>query len=225
MAKTIKVNTKKVAKFKVKNGQLTANLLNQFTNLDIKAKETLVEEASYLLSNAKDPNGEPGSITGIAIGYVQSGKTMSFTTLTTLAVDSGFRVIIYFAGVKNNLLEQTVERLKKDLQTNTVNSFKLNLLQNPSIAKKEHINIAMYLQNTDNPIILIAVLKQHTNLKALTDIFESPEVRDTLKNKGVLIIDDEADQAGLDSKARKNSKINLKKKGDVGFGDPQTSTT
>lgn len=231
MAKIIKVTPKKGVKFKVRNGPLTTNLLDQFSNLDKKAKNTLLEEASYLLSNAKDPNGGPGSITGIAIGYVQSGKTMSFTTLTTLAVDSGFRVIVYFAGVKNNLLEQTVERLEKDLQTTTVNSFKLNLLQNPSVAKKEHINIAMYLQNTDEPIVLIAVLKQHTNLKALKELFETTEVRDTLKNRGVLIIDDEADQAGLDSKARKTSALKskkaekTKKKGDAGFGDPQTSTT
>ena len=225
MAKIIKVTPKKVVKFKVKHGPLTTNLLNQFSNLDKKAKETLLEEASYLLSNANDPNGGPGSITGIAIGYVQSGKTMSFTTLTTLAVDSGFRVIIYFAGVKNNLLEQTVERLEKDLQTTTDNSFKLNLLQNPSVAKQEHLNIALYLQNTDEPIVLIAVLKQHTNLRALKEIFETTEVRDTLGNKGVLIIDDEADQAGLDSKARKSSGLKTNKKGNTGFGDPQTSTT
>lgn len=40
---------------------------------------------------------------------------MSFTGLTALALDNGYRIIIYLAGTKNNLLEQTSKRLKKDL--------------------------------------------------------------------------------------------------------------
>ena len=53
--------------------------------------------------------------THLVVGYVQSGKTMSFTGLTALALDNGYRIIIYLAGTKNNLLEQTSKRLKKDL--------------------------------------------------------------------------------------------------------------
>ena len=53
--------------------------------------------------------------THLVVGYVQSGKTMSFTGLTALALDNGYRVVIYLAGTKNNLLDQTSKRLKKDL--------------------------------------------------------------------------------------------------------------
>ena len=89
----------------IKIGPQTLKLLNRFNHLDSNAKETLVKEASYLLSNGVNPINTVGNNTGIAIGYVQSGKTMSFTTLTTLAIDNGFKIIVYFAGVKNNLIE------------------------------------------------------------------------------------------------------------------------
>ena len=40
---------------------------------------------------------------------------MSFTALTALALDNGYRVIVFLAGTKNNLLDQTSKRLRKDL--------------------------------------------------------------------------------------------------------------
>ena len=51
----------------------------------------------------------------LALGYVQSGKTMSFTGLTALALDNNYKMVVYLAGVTNNLLEQTADRLQKDL--------------------------------------------------------------------------------------------------------------
>ena len=221
MAKQINVVKNKSNLLNVKIGPQTLKLLKRFTKLDPKAKDTLVEEASYLLSNGVNPINTVGNNTGIAIGYVQSGKTMSFTTLTTLAIDNGFKIIVYFAGVKNNLLEQTVDRLNLDLETSK--DFNLNLLSNPTIANNDHITIAKYIKNTQQRIVLITILKHHTHIKNLTEIFETQEIRDTLKNDGVLIIDDEADQASLDGNFRLNS-IKSEKTG-VEFGDLQTSKT
>jgi hypothetical protein len=56
------------------------------------------------------------------------------------------------------------------------------------------------------PAILITVLKHYKHIDELTKIFRAIEVRDKLGNNGVLIIDDEADQASLNTYARKNSK-------------------
>src|SRR5579871_4762003 len=36
----------------------------------------------------------PGTTTGLAVGYVQSGKTLSFTCVSALAADNGFPVVI-----------------------------------------------------------------------------------------------------------------------------------
>ena len=230
MTKQINVVKPKSSLLKIVVGNETINLLKRFENLDDNAKNTLVEEASFLLANGINPIDTIGNKTGIAIGYVQSGKTMSFTALTTLAIDNGFKIIVYFAGVKNNLLDQTTERLAKDLQTSK--NFNLNLVPNPTITENDHTKIAKYLM-INEPVVLITILKHHTHLKNLTEIFESQEIRDTLKNNGVLIIDDEADQASLDGQFRirevkkekiLNSKITQAKK-DALIGDLQTSKT
>jgi hypothetical protein len=221
MAKQINVVKNKSQVLNIKIGPQTKKLLDRFTKLDLKAKETLIEEACYLLSNGINPINTIGNKTGIAIGYVQSGKTMSFTVLTTLAIDNGFKIIVYFAGVKNNLLEQTVDRLNLDLETSK--DFNLNLLSNPTVANNDHIKIAKYIKNTQQRVVLVPILKHHTHIKNLTEIFETQEIRTTLKNDGVLIIDDEADQASLDGNFRLNS-IKSEKTG-VEFGDLQTSKT
>ena len=80
-----------------------------------KSKETVLSEAIQILSRCKFP-GENGSRTNIAVGYVQSGKTMSFTVLSALAADNGFKIIIYLTGTKTNLQKQTYDRLKSNFR-------------------------------------------------------------------------------------------------------------
>ena len=53
--------------------------------------------------------------TGLVVGYVQSGKTLSFTTVAALACDNRFPVVIVLSGTKKNLYSQTVKRLRRDL--------------------------------------------------------------------------------------------------------------
>ncbi len=131
MSESIKV-LKSPGTFQIQEGKQTASLISRFTKLTEEEKQTLKNETAVLLSKCNDPTKE-GSATGIAIGYVQSGKTMSLTTLTALAVDNGFRIVIYFAGIKLNLLEQTTKRLKKDLLTDSDNARNYKVYQSPTI--------------------------------------------------------------------------------------------
>jgi hypothetical protein len=131
---------------------------------------------------------------------------MSFTTLTALALDNGFRIVIYFAGIKVNLLEQTTKRLKKDLNTDGENARFFKVYQSPSISENVHGKIQSALRLNHKPAVLITVLKHYKHIEELTKIFKTAEVREELGNNGVLIIDDEADQASLNTYARKNSK-------------------
>ena len=77
---------------------------------------TLREETCHILThcNAHNAYNSPET-THLVVGYVQSGKTMSFTALSALAKDNGYRLIVYLAGTKTNLVEQTTARLTKDL--------------------------------------------------------------------------------------------------------------
>ena len=206
MKETIKIIEPNKSEFNIVQGSRTQDLINRLTKLDSQEKETLLNESGSILKNCINPVSTIGSTTGIAIGYVQSGKTMSFTTLTALAIDNGFRIIIYFAGIKVNLLEQTTKRLKKDLLTESDNSRFYKVYQSPTVDDNVHLKIKNALGLNHKPAILITVLKHYKHIEELTKIFKTPEVRDALGNNGVLIIDDEADQASLNTYARKNSK-------------------
>lgn len=206
MADAIKIISNNNPEFNIVQGPRTLDLINRLTKLDSEEKETLLYESESILKNCINPINTIGSTTGIAIGYVQSGKTLSFTTLTALAIDNGFRIVIYFAGIKVNLLEQTTNRLKKDLLTDSDNSRFYKVYQSPAIADNVQLKIKGALLLNHKPAILITVLKHYKHISELTKIFETFEVREALGNNGVLIIDDEADQASLNTYARKNSK-------------------
>ena len=77
---------------------------------------TLREETAHILAHCNPHNAVHNpETTHLVVGYVQSGKTMSFTGLTALALDNHYRMVVYLAGSKTNLLDQTSKRLKKDL--------------------------------------------------------------------------------------------------------------
>ena len=187
-------------------GNRTIELLGRLADkLDTDELNTTRDESVEVLSYCINPlQNEPQSITNLVVGYVQSGKTMSFTLLSALAHDNGFRVIIYFAGTKNNLLEQTTKRLRKDLINGNENAAYYKLHENPTIDDIQKISNEFRI--TTKPTILITVLKKDLHINHLTEIFQTPLIRTVLKNQGVMIIDDEADQASLNGYAFKNSK-------------------
>ncbi len=206
MSETIRIIQPAVSNFQIAEGLRTRDLISRLTKLDSDERDNLINETTAILSQCVNPLNTIGSTTGIAIGYVQSGKTMSFTTLTALALDNGFRIVIYFAGIKVNLLEQTTKRLKKDLHTDGDNARFFKVYQSPSVSDNVHGKIQSALRLNHKPAILITVLKHYKHIEELTKIFKTAEVREELGNNGVLIIDDEADQASLNTYARKNSK-------------------
>lgn len=146
--------------------------------------------------------------THLVVGYVQSGKTMSFTALTALANDNGYRIVIYLAGSKNNLLEQTAERLEKDL-IKTLPQFKGHFKIHTKATENEASEILGHLKLSTRPTILLPILKHYKQINALCDMLKMSGFKHLLEEETVLIIDDEADQASLNSYGRKNDKLHL----------------
>ena len=145
--------------------------------------------------------------THLVVGYVQSGKTMSFTALTALARDNGYRVIIYFAGTTTNLLNQTTKRLNKDLrETSEIGKNGFAIFQNPGSKDKQ--SIKGKLQSQKKFTILLPILKHHTYIDSLTELFKDSDITSALDRETVIIIDDEADQTSLNTFGRKNSGSN-----------------
>lgn len=155
--------------------------------------------------NHCNPHDSTSSLetTHLVVGYVQSGKTMSFTGVLAMARDNGYRFAIVLTGTITNLLEQTSERLEKDLGLSE-NFDWFRFFTNPSTADVSSIVGAFRL--SDKPLIVIPILKHAKYIKDVADIFSNEKVQQLIKNETVLIIDDEADQASLNSFGNKNSK-------------------
>lgn len=192
--------------FKPEFGRKVDELLSRFRNfLDEDELDTLLSETNHILSHCTNPKLlQEQDVTHLTVGYVQSGKTMSFTTLTALAADNGFRIVIYLTGTKNNLLNQTKERLSKDLISDSSLNNAYKIFDNPNDSKT--LEIRNRLRLSYKPTILITILKHYDHINRLAAVFNSIQIKNELGKQGVLIIDDEADQASLNGFAYANSK-------------------
>ena len=184
-------------------GERTLRLVESL-GVNDKSKQTVLSEACQILERCKFP-GESGSRTNIAVGYVQSGKTMSFTVLSALAADNGFKVIIYLTGTKTNLQDQTYKRLKGDFHVDgDYTSYRIfdDSLEN-TVTDISRIRNFMILKDC---VLMFPILKHYKHIQTLADIFKSTSIAPLVQNKAVLIIDDEADQSSFNTYARANTR-------------------
>jgi hypothetical protein len=144
----------------------------------------------------------------LVVGNVQSGKTMSFTTVIGLARDNGFPLVIVIAGTKVNLLNQSHERLEKDLNVNAGEGLPSWKIQKNVQANDAHDEQSIRqaieawqndeLEDDERPTLIVTVLKQRQRLESLTMLLRKLD----LKRVPVLVVDDEADQASLNTRAQ-----------------------
>lgn len=178
------------------------NTLDFMSRLSISesGKKVVCDEACDILSRCI-PANQSGCITNLAVGYVQSGKTMSFTTLTALAADNGYKVIIYLTGTKNNLQGQTSARLRKDLGIDDSSVMRYRVIDDLTDSR----SFRMFLSHP-KVVVLVPILKHYKHISDLAALCGDLQNRSFLVNNGVLIVDDEADQASLNTFARKNAR-------------------
>lgn len=80
--------------------------------LSFAAVDALDHSTDKVLSLLEDPIREGlWSRRGLVVGHVQSGKTGNYTGLICKAADAGYKIIIVLAGLHNNLRAQTQMRL------------------------------------------------------------------------------------------------------------------
>lgn len=183
-------------------GEETLNFLNALP-LEDESKHMVRDEALSVLSHCISPALSSGQETGLVVGYVQSGKTLSFTAVTALARDNGFPIVIVIAGTSKHLTEQSKQRLRKDLRLDWRNDRCWKYLHNPRLSQQDHDRIARLLADwhdpevptEQKPTMLITVMKHHSHLNHLMQVLS----RVNLTGIPVLIVDDEADQAGLNN--------------------------
>ena len=146
---------------------------------DLMAK---VEETVNLLSGEDTSVRSPGML----LGKIQSGKTRAFLGIIARCFDKGYGVAVILTKNNVSLAQQTLTRVKDDFREFIV-------------GEEVQVEDIMSLPNLEtyelNKKLILIVKKEDDNLNRLLDAFEHkhPELRE----KKVLIVDDEADYASV----------------------------
>ncbi|MCQ4621874.1 Z1 domain-containing protein [Corynebacterium sp. CCUG 70398] len=146
---------------------------------------------------------------GLVVGFVQSGKTTNFTAVAAKASDLDYRMVIVLAGIHNSLRRQTQTRLEEILspeenrgrwQPITRRNQDFDLVRLDEEAKEEGSAFnAESLLNNPGKTLLVVVKKNHVVLRKLRDWLSTDAAQKQLQENHVLVIDDEADQASVET--------------------------
>ena len=175
---------------------------------------------------------------GLVVGQVQSGKTANYTGLICKAADAGFGLIVVMAGIHNNLRSQTQLRIDESFlgfdtqHTRALNQQSIKIgVGKPGFGKT---NVAHSLTsslekgdftqgaanaiglNFDTKEPIVAIIKKNPHV--LRRIYhwlaaqasDDTELSRVIRNKSLLLIDDEADNASINisNDPEKQSSIN-----------------
>lgn len=163
-------------------------------NLDLVTRERIWTSAGSILAQGPLTSGDRGK-TGLALGYVQSGKTTSITALIARGSDEGYRIIIALLGTTKLLLDQNTDRIDEALGIGVRSDYRWVEIRNPK-GKKAAVDLRDWLDR--GRTLLLPVLKHAGRLTDITGVLEQAKVADV----PTLIVDDEADQASLNTKVK-----------------------
>lgn len=164
----------------------------------------LDEATDKIVGSLADPGQRLDTVHGLVIGFVQSGKTSSYTAVAAKAADAGYRLIIVLAGLHNALRQQTQVRLERDLVEPVVNNgLTPEWMWQPltdslgDFTAPPGGNSASYL-GAQNHRLLLVVKKNPKRLESLLEWLQSCP-RQVREGCPTLVLDDEADQASVNS--------------------------
>ncbi|MBB3695926.1 Z1 domain-containing protein [Flammeovirga yaeyamensis] len=164
---------------------------------------------------------------GLVVGHVQSGKTANFIGLINKAADIGYSLIIVIAGIHNTLRAQTQSRIDEGfigrssidlINGNSGSKIGVGKIHDEGIIPIQsftsaddegdfNIDIAtrlnISLDQTKHPVVLVIKKQKHVleNLISWLTRFANatPEGKLKISNIPMLMIDDEADNASVNT--------------------------
>src|SRR5207245_1915081 len=144
--------------------------------------------AEEVIDKWVDPlSGGKDEINGLIYGLIQSGKTGVLTVTGAMGADEGYRTLVILTSDNDPLYEQTLGRAREAFPGIDI------------IGKKEFKDADGFLQRIKSGTCAIVTTKNSGLLGTLIENFKIGNV----KGLSCLIIDDEADQASLNTRARK----------------------
>lgn len=139
----------------------------------------------------------------LLVGKVQSGKTSNLELFTALAFDNGFNLVIIYGGYDNTLLSQTTNRFRETFDIPNDTNYSDDA---PVVFSSDDSNqllsvddeIIEDLLEAQKPIFLIS-MKRPAAMRKVNELL----ARIDKCNLKAFIIDDEGDQASLNTKKNK----------------------
>ena len=138
-----------------------------------------------------------------------SGKTANMSAVISEAIDRGFKVFIVLSGLTNALRGQTQERLTKDIVS--LNQSRWHSWTDENDLRDQAILSNLEAMLSDNKTRNLAVVKKNDKVLLRLIGYLNKISEPTLRKTPVLIIDDETDQASVNSSKYREqaSTINL----------------
>src|SRR5699024_2771629 len=161
--------------------------------------DSIQSSSLNILKYLSKDTGKLGPIKGLVLGNVQSGKTANMAGLISMAADYGFNCFIVLSGMIENLRKQTQDRLVNDVVNN--GQLDWQIIEHPHPVRpllKTDAMDNLDLSSDSKKRYLNVSLKNSSRLNNLLKWLYSSKAQ--AKNLKVLIIDDEADQASINTK-------------------------
>lgn len=160
------------------------NIVNNVNKIFTSIKSTIKSGSNHLL-----------------VGRVQSGKTANLELLTALAFDNNYNSVVIFGGYDSVLLKQTKERFEKAFNYDHNGNVKVFSTDN----KSELLNIDQEIIDTiikeNSGKIIFISMKRPKALNIINRVFRNINTNTI----STFIIDDEGDQASLNTEIDNNS--------------------
>lgn len=188
-----------------------------------KVTKTIMQNSLNILSSLGNPkNSSSWDRRGLIFGHVQSGKTSNFIGVIAKAADAGYRMIIVLTTNDEKLRKQTQERIDEGFigyKTGNdkrirdgVGKLKKDYKQpiNLTTTKSDGIINPMTSTNITPDVIedrpwVVVMKKEKRRLEGLHKYLMQDAVNNKIQQMPVLLIDDEADWASVNSKKDEDS--------------------
>jgi len=195
----------------VEIGVSAREFINGIDFLDTEDRRNgILHESSKILSRCSNPDKSVSRNCLLVLGEVQSGKTLSFTSVIALARDNRIPFTIVLAGSKKSLMRQNYEQLVSDL-TRSSSGTAPQWFISTSLKSDSETTILRALNNWfDEHVpqefkqsVVIASMKTPAGINKVTNFLRKVQ-RVLGRDFPILIIDDEGDQASPNTKVAKD---------------------
>jgi hypothetical protein len=166
----------------------------------VKSIDLSSSEVVSLLAN---PDKESFRHRGLVVGYVQSGKTANMTAVIAKAVDAGYNLIVLLGGVTNKLRAQTQRRIEHDIVNRHRHLWQLYTTEHDDgdYTYPANGSFTMPVPGRAQLVVMKKITSRlETFRKTIVDDKGKPKTPVAiLRQLKVLLIDDECDQASVNS--------------------------